>query len=292
MDVTFNEAVIDVPHSEESVTMRYTGASLTPERVLRCDWSVAQKLARQLVGKMSMAGEVVSWNLPHRFNHYYTDDLVTPPDLIPCVVSSVNIVGQARTSAASYDVPSDVGAGYDAAIAYDTAILQVNYESVPDTAEEMLVEETFEPTAEFITVSNRNLFWADGAKVKVDESPGLILKGMEWVYKIKRFPIIPPNILDYLGKTNSAIVHSFKFNKDFEIGTLLFTPPELVEFTDFTGQSLWEITYRFSVKFAPWNYFPRAGQTDFYPMYTAATGDTPYEPYGEIDFNDVLISTA
>lgn len=147
------------------------------------------------------------------------------------------------------------------------------------------VSESLEPSAEFITMPGRKLWW-DQAKTKPvsdDEAPGLLVKMQEWTRT--RHRVIRPHssITDLMGCCNDAPITSEKYGLTFAAETLLYTQPNFVEVVMPDGTKCQDLVMRFMYRPAGWNRFWRAGETQEGPAGGAIWQPQPvYDNAGRI----------
>jgi len=129
-------------------------------------------------------------------------------------------------------------------------------------SEILTVTESIEPSAEFITLPNKSLYWSTGKtnELEVDEAPAAMIRMIDWVYTIHEAPFISAAVFNLIGCCNNANVSSQSLGWVFPPETLLYSYPSLTrEFTT-SGAHAWEITMRFTYREQGWNRFPRRGK--------------------------------
>ena len=142
-------ANITIAHEEDeeagSPRENVSLVGFTATRTLICAWPDRIKLAAQLVGGISALGgdaRSIAYTLPHEYPHQV----------------GVFCSGVSGMTGFGYATPST-----DLRVAkYDKARLTVEYEAPTfntDGGFEPSVEESLEPSAEFLTTSNESLFW-------------------------------------------------------------------------------------------------------------------------------------
>jgi hypothetical protein len=186
---------------------------------------------------------------------------------------------------------------------YPEAILTVNYET-PKTADPqpypkedsvvkhedptMVFSESFDPYVEARRLDYTKFRWSSGEPLTADESPIIPLSRAH--YSVTRYnqPAAPSDILDYVGKINSATVTPVILGSfTFPIHTLLFEPPTINLTADDQGGRTFEISYKFWYKEEGWRKFWRA-QTEQYESIINIDTEAAYESPEEIDFNGLL----
>lgn len=293
MNVTFTPATLSIPHEEIDGYPKeiFSRTSLDIVRLLQCPWEDRLSLAQDLVGQMVASGNNFEWIMPARYSYFVSPGQTS----VPCLVTRVEINGFGKSDKGAGDTPTSPQ------ISYSHARLHVTYTSVPEADIDILVEETMDPTAEFLTLPSRKAYWdnAQEEPLSKGEAPGLLLKSFEWTYKINQCPLVPAAAFDLVGKVNSDAIWSRKFNHTFPAETLLYTPPELTEFHDFSGQALWEIVYKFNYKPLGWNLFYRGGASGpdgetyndvFYPQVIYDNSGKVIKGYDAAPFADLFLS--
>ena len=174
--------------------------------------------------------------------------------------------------------------------AYTEAELVLNYGIPPfgtgaNEAEVMdLASESLDFAAEFITVPEKNLFWAsDGTdRLLEGQAPGKVLKTMEWVYTQYYVPTIPALAVALIGKVNSTAMTSSRLGMTFDVETLLFNPPAVSRNITSEGVGAWQLTYRFSYKPWGWNKFFKGGHGTVAGANLILDAQTIYDDNGKI----------
>lgn len=218
-------------------------------RILRCAWGDRLTLAKELLGYSE--GGIV--HLPHEYEPAETSE--TWEGLYCYKVDMVGLGGEKPgldTTTGNYKY------------AEVTAYYKTPDYTIPD--EETYVTESLEPSAEFRTVSNQNLYWDAGAttKLKASEAPPRIIRHTDWVYTVHRAAAIPAEYFYLPGGVNNVPTYSVALDKWFAAETLLCCNPTLSREITSTGAQAWTITFRFSHQnngtfSSPlgWNHFAR-----------------------------------
>jgi len=224
--------------------------------VLRCDWADRYLLVADLLDNRRAWPNLSAWTYPPR---------------------AVTCAGQPVKSSYTESGQQCVYTDYLLAVRYST------------DAEEDLVAETVEPTAEFITQDYRRFRWgsAAGTPILEAEAPGKLLHGLNLVRQIFKWSSpLPGTLLTCVGGVNNAAYVSALLNLTFATETLLFQPPTLNRTVTTAGAKAWNATMKFSYKPDNWNKFWRAATEDFERMYDYYGGQ--YDSYPQVDFSDFL----
>lgn len=155
-----------------------------------------------------------------------------------------------------------------------------------------VISETLEPTAEFQQLKYQDFAWGSvsGPDLHPEEAPGLLLNGLEYVYKRHHATTIPPAALSFVGCVNAATVNATLLaGLSFAPETLLFNPPSIERVHTSAGAGAFTLVYRFTFKPAGWNTYFRADKTPFAgfdQIYRKLTGDV-YRSYPLADFTQL-----
>lgn len=233
--------------------------NLTAVDVLQCAWGDRIKLAEALVG--FKIGNTQYY--PQEYNNYTT----TP--LVGLYVNNVKI-----EPVIGVEVSSEPLGKYTKAqltITYGTTTYEF-----PEPEEETYISESIEPAAEFLTLSEKGLYWGTGANkvaLEANEAPAKIIRLVDWVYTLHQVKTIPNWIWTLPGCINSGSVTSRRLNKTFAAETLLCGNPALSREVTSEGTKAWALTARMTYRPPGWNKWPR----------TAATG-------GDLSFESIYDS--
>ncbi len=157
--------------------------------------------------------------------------------------------------------------GTNPKIKYEFAQLTVEYRlantTSTDEGERESTQETLRPSAEFITLPGKQLFWDDSqTELLTDEdAPGQLIRMMEWVYSIAPSIRIADETLDLLGKVNDAAIESSEILTTsgpltFAAETLLYNGPSLGRRVVGTSEYSWRTELVFLWRQNGWNKFP------------------------------------
>lgn len=172
---------------------------------------------------------------------------------------------------------------------YEFALVTVNYShKIVD-----LISESLEPTAEFVTVDNKQFRWTDafGPVLLEGEAPGVLIKSCNLVRTMYNMPSLPTNMLDLVGKSNNAIYISALLGVSFQVETLLFQPPTMSRTFTTTGTSGWTLQIKFAHKPQGWNKFWRAAKNNGaggWDQIWHINGLVVYKPYPPDNFSAYL----
>ncbi len=223
-------------------------------RILRCAWADRHTFAIELKGKIEIDGAIFNIIQPHAY-----------PDFARAFVSTVNMTGVGRVTAADAN---------NEQAQYEKAQLSVVYKTSPfqydqDDDDQVLVEESLEGSAEFLTVSSEEYFWdsAQEDPLTVEEAPGRLIQGADWVYTILEIPEIPAGLFSLIGLVNDKAVRSQSLGQVFAAETLLVQPFEPQRQISVLGVGAWRLALRFSYKPTGWNQFYRRGSTAPQPLF-------------------------
>ena len=156
------------------------------------------------------------------------------------------------------------------------------------------IDQSLEPSAEFLTQDAKGFAWKDGDKFKQllpAEAPGKIFQSCEYVVTIRGSSALSLSILDKIGKCNSVSVFSDQLGVSFPAETLLFGTPSLTK----NSNGTLNVTYRFTYRPNGWNKFWRPATQSWIEMYKlepAQEGQDPtysvYKAFPLTSFNDIL----
>lgn len=268
-------------YPKESITR--SGSIVTD--MMQCEWTDRIALAKELLG-------------------FTIGSILYKPD-------EYNAGDDALLGLYCSNVVTDPVVGLDLATGdYKKARLTVTYENpdydidnVPDGST-VYVTESLEPSAEFLTLSEKGLYWSDDEDVEANDAPQKIVRMMDWVYTKHSITSQAPinEMFNLLGYVNDASVYSRALNRYFSAETLLYGNPSLTREVTDEGTTAWTITYRFAwrnngtyVSPQGWNHFPRSkkdtsGVMNFERIYNAKGGasDDILYPYPKTSFAGVI----
>lgn len=188
--------------------------------------------------------------------------------------------------------PVGANTGYVGAWAdYDHIQFTARYEAAPDKPVELIVDERVTPAVEFLTLPNKNLYWAAGSvdPLAEVEAPSQIITMWEWEYTIRRLPeaCLPVNIKAHLGKINNGQMISHKFGLTFGVNTVLYGDVTIDDGITRWGGRTYTVAYKFLIKVHSWNLFYRgsiaAPQIVFRPLALGV-----FSPYTSANLNDLI----
>lgn len=188
---------------------------------------------------------------------------------------------------------------------YKYTLMDVVYEVATRIPSEryglITLTEEIRDVTEFVTLPTKGLFWGTGgAKESIDrfDAPAKINYGLEWTYTITGAYRVPPQIFDYVGKTNLTSIPIAYLGIVCRPGTLLYVEPVVSKELTFGG-TIYRITLRFLHKdnglvgaglYAGWNWFPRisaSGEDITYERITDGTDEKIF--YDWVDYRDVFV---
>jgi len=254
--------------------------NIVAQRKLKCAWDDRHDLAAELRGYLrNSGGGNVQYMQPQSFpgyNNLFVKSVTIEPFNPGPIASTVDTT----------------------VLEYDEAELLVEYENIGNLSdtddddtdelnEELLITESLQTSVEFLTVSNRKLSWDAGGTepLEIDESPGIMVYMLEWIYTVHHMPYIPEAAISYTGYVNSTSVYSPSLDVTFAAETLLYKGCEPSRQVTDMGIKAWEITYRYAYRARGWNKFPKAGggTYDFQSIYNDSGVEE--KPYPSANFN-------
>lgn len=278
--LTVSHSELSEPEASPRIVLRRGKATTT--RILKCAANDAINLSRQLLGWNEVSGKNIRIYQPHHYEGPGTSTL----KLLNLYAVEVSIAPFGAQKAS----PSDTTIAE-----YTHAILTVSYETPeydqPEGGEITYISESLEPSAEFMTLPTKGLYWGAGGTQPLDdtEAPGKIVRLIDWVYTLHFVPYLPPAVMLLPGTVNMYDVYSRRLNWWFAWGTLLCGNPSLRRETTNLGTTAWTITMRFTYRNAGtfaaplgWNVFPR-------PSIIDALGNIYYDTIKNVNGNTVLI---
>jgi len=128
------------------------------------------------------------------------------------------------------------------------------------------IEESFEPSAEFVTLDHSRFRWgateADD-KLEPQEAPGKLLRGADWVLRRTQANAVSQQLILLPGTSNSEALSAASLGINFAAEQLMFGTPLIERNVDGT----FTITYRFSIRPNGWNKVWRAKTQTWSPIY-------------------------
>ena len=172
---------------------------------------------------------------------------------------------------------------------YEKALITVNYSSRYNT--NALIDESLEPSAQFLTLDNNTLFWdSGGTTTPLDgvEVPQKIIRMVDWNVTLYNLRSLPTGLISMMGNTNNAAITSATLGCTFAQGTLLFLggqPSRTFLAQDASGLTapFWKLNMKFTAKQYDWNLFYRRGDPTPQAIYKASGGGQ-FLPYTQSDF--------
>lgn len=231
------------------------GDKFSAVRKLKCTWDTRVTLANQLAGT----------TYPFITNSRAVAKRIT--------IEPFGKIGGVKNPIR--DRGNDPGASF---AHYDYAILTVGYETPTDTSAGLVyvggieVQESVEPTVEFITLDPTSFSWTGNVALTADEAPGFQIRGFDWLYRQIGRKSLPVAVLDLIGKVNQAAMVSPSLGLIFAAETILFNPPTIER----VGINMFNVSYRFSVRWSGWNKFWRVATGTYEYMYKNGVIYRPY----------------
>ena len=188
-------------------------------------------------------------------------------------------------------------------LAWTYAMIGVDYR-VPDfggssggatSGEEVLISESLDATAEFLTLPHHKLFWtytggSAADPVGRDIPLGRLLRMVNWNYTIHHTPRIPMAILSNVGQVNNAAITSPTLGLTWAAGTILYNGPRMSREITRSGARAWTLDLSFTYRPVGWNNFPKGGDSDdFAPVYDQF--GNVVEPYPTTDLSAVMVTS-
>lgn len=311
MAVVFQEQ-----HGSPSEGLTHDG-DFTATRRLVCAWAERLVLIQELVGG-AYAEDWANSTL------YTVGDLkrdILVPSSWICLVGHTSAAGpttfaQDRTANPTYWLSVGSGAialtvgatpfkaeqkGSDDVAAYEKALITVEYGppkggAPPEDVEGVLMSESLEPTAEFLTEDYTQFQWGSGATgipLKENEAPGRLMRGLDYVVTLHQVTTLPASTLSHVGFVNSVAISPKTVGLTgltFAIETLLYQPPTIQRVITTEGAKKWTVTKRYTYKpnwdganARGWNWFWRAETGIYEQLYLKGT-DTVRKPYSSVAF--------
>lgn len=168
---------------------------------------------------------------------------------------------------------------------YEDAILTLSFSS---RETEDLVEESLEPTVEFITQDHKHYRWtdADGDPLTEKEAPGrqrfsLVLS--RTIYKLA--PPLNAGLLTLVGYVNDAAYTSELLGLTFALETLLFQPTSISRTITTAGDPACNVALKFAFNPNTWNKYYRAKTGEFEEIWNVETEEVEKQyPTGDFSW--------
>lgn len=219
-------------------------------RYLKCAWGDRHTLARELKGTIDVQDDQLIITLPHAH-----------PAFEIAFVRNVGISGFGKPGADSATV-----------LNFEHAIVAAQYKTgrwldIPgdgEGEENVLVEETLDAGGEYLTRSNRKLYWdaEKASQVSEDEAPQIFVQLATWRYTIMQIPCFPTGFFDLIGKVNQAAVKSQTLGITFAAETLLMEPAQPSRLITNSGAQAWKLPIALTYRPKGWNKFYKAGEIE------------------------------
>ncbi len=245
-----NKITVDYTEVIGSLRIVWSSTGVTVERRLECEWDDAPILAREIMGLAISDGVATTTYKPQLYELEGVNNLYA-------YEAEIKGVGTTVTSPADAQVAE-----------YKLAFVSVRY-GIPERADtedatETYISETLTGATEFLTLSNRKLFWDANQTEEVEsgESPAILIPMLEWTYTLHNQPNIPTGLLELVGCVNKKDVKSGELGITFAAGTLLCANPTATREVTSEGTTNWAVHCRFIWRKEGWNYMPRADKSD------------------------------
>ena len=171
---------------------------------------------------------------------------------------------------------------------YEYAVVEATFSSEAGS-----VNESFEPSADFLTLDETKFRWTDdgGDELTENEAPGKLNVLLDYIVRWRGLTSIPVTVFSAVGHVNHAALNpgtlsdGLLINQTFEAQTLLYHPPvadrRLVRVGE-TWEWRWDVITRFTYRpnwdsdnvSRGWNWFWRAASEDFEQLYSTVKEDT------------------
>ena len=137
-----------------------------------------------------------------------------------------------------------------AGIKWTHALIAVNYETAQQNPVRQLIEESWDPVIEFVTMPSRKLYWdaSQAVPLKNDEAPGRQIHMSRWSYTVRGLSGLPWDLQFLQGAVNTKEMYSPTYQLTFGIGTVLFKAPHIVPSQSNTGTDKLDVTWEFVVR--------------------------------------------
>ncbi len=185
-------------------------------------------------------------------------------------------------------------------IKYTFAELTVEYRLINTATgsrgERESTQETLRPSAEFITLPGKQLYWdATQTELLTDEdAPGQLIRMMEWVYSIRPSVRISDQTLELVGNVNDIAIESGEIITTsgpliFEAETLLYPGPDLGRRVVGSSNFSWRTEITMLWRKQGWNNFPRATSAGVVFQNIFDSTGAIFKPYVPADLSPLLV---
>ncbi len=268
------------------------GSSST--RLLKCAWDDRETLQDQILG--SRRWEPIDGG-PFPGNQGTLTITLAQQNPHSTAIQRAMKVG-IKPLAGAIDDPSSLST--KPKIKYEHAQLTVEYQLINTTTteegERESTQETLRPSAEFITLPGKELYW-DPTQTELltdEDAPGQLVRLMEWVYSIAPSIRIPDETLDLLGKVNDAELVSSEILTTsgpltFAAETLLYNGPSLGRRVVGTSEYSWRTELVFLWRQNGWNKFPHLVNNEIIWQNIYDGSGNIVKPYTPADLTPLLV---
>lgn len=198
-------------------------------------------------------------------------------------------------------VPNSAYTVVSGLIVYEHALLKVNYnvsdvgsatkKTDPVSGTQVLVEETIEPTVEYLSVDHKIFRWGSntGPKLRENEAQTRPMYGLGLTRTVHGITSIDASILTMPGRTNDTAYDS-DLGITFEEETLLFVPQPIRRTSKTDGSVSFSVTLKWAYKEKGWNKVWRAAKAgdDKYDIVWDTANNAQYKNFPPIDMSKFL----
>lgn len=257
-DITYQDAGVDAAREE----YRLLSNQGQPSR-----WSALVFIASQLAPQIEADGP---YDTHIRRGARYPYPLVSAT--FGLLVNSPAFVSQVKP------IPQ----GWDAEVCQPReGYLQITFdrqpEDSPDHARNLVLEEDWDGSTEFITLGNPELFWDDNSvpaskeRVEGFDAPGRQLFTREYTFKRKYLSRVAPEVIALEGKVSDSSFTIPGVNETYAAGEVLCTKVKPEKVIQYDGTAVWhvQVTLKARAGFG-WNKAIKAGTTSPATIYNGS----------------------
>lgn len=285
MSVTYTAPTIDY----EDVTFglangpveSFSQNGFTATRFLKCAWADRLTLADQLqtAYQVAQSGRVyrIGDLYPHKSGVYVRS------------VSSIRPAGKSSTGA-----NAKTAAWSDAMLTVEYEERQFNPNASADSSDSssdpafVIATETFETSAEFLTLPNQTLYWdnAQAEPLKDLEVPTRIIGMGDWAYEFDAESELDQDLADNTGYCNSGALTAPTLGLNFAAETLLYRGLRVRREIVLGSNTVRRVSLRFTYRPSGWNKFFRSGEQTAQVVYDSS--GTEFKPVPTANFVSML----
>jgi hypothetical protein len=245
---------VSMEKNENSPSETVTDKGMEANIVWKVPFASRWQFIRELKGGVTVAGgDNTIFTQPH-----------------PYPYNPLMYCSTARITPYNADQTPDTNVGGLAVCQYAFALVTAHYitypgGSGPNKDTQVLFNETYNPSAEFITLPAEGLYWNDAndvtpTPIAPSSAPAYLLRKSEYVYTRNKAPlVIPAIVFDYQNCVNTNAITSRTFGRTFAAETLLYEGPSLSEDRMADGTSALRVSMKFAWQSVLWNTYPRPG---------------------------------